>query len=302
MIRPSCTYCAVSILKISCDEKLASPCPSNAESHMRFGAIYFVGFLCFDHFALYRMSERAVSAAELRQKKAVTAQKLAEVQLARKHKLRKEAKTKMQKAEKANGKKSEAHSEEQMVAEKTKKAEAKADKAKQDKLNLAKKQGNEEKRQSQEKSTKSSNKAKEGTEKAKTKMKESGVKAAEKAKAAHDGAAKKAAVQAGAKAGQKAKAKPQQTAAQKKLSGCEACHAKCKSDSCKTWCNKQWCKDVKADAGSKPEGAAAPKQQLMEAGQQKAAELAIQRAIQTDSVKDVAEAKRATDALEHIHS
>merc|ERR1740130_2557842 len=77
-------------------------------------------------------------------------------------------------------------------------------------------------------------------------------------------------------AGQKAKAKPQQTAAQKKLSGCEACHAKCKSDSCKTWCNKQWCKDVKADAGSKPEGAAAPKQQLMEAGQQKAAELAIQ--------------------------
>merc|ERR1712166_1502687 len=94
-----------------------------------------------------RKDERAVSAAELRQKKAVTAQK--------------------------------------MVEEKTKKAEAKADKAKQDKLNLAKKQGNEEKRQSQEKSTKSSNKAKEGTEKAKTKMKESGVKAAEKAKAAH---------------------------------------------------------------------------------------------------------------------
>merc|ERR1712166_1041427 len=97
-----------------------------------------------------RKDERAVSAAELRQKKAVTAQKLAEVQLARKHKLRKEAKTKMQKAEKANGKKSEAHSEEQMVAEKTKKAEAKADKAKQDKLNLAKKQGNEENWQSKE--------------------------------------------------------------------------------------------------------------------------------------------------------
>jgi len=249
-----------------------------------------------------RKDERAVSAAELRQKKAVTAQKLAEVQLARKHKLRKEAKTKMQKAEKANGKKSDAHAEEQMVAERATKAEAKADKAKQDKLNLAKKQGNEEKRQSQEKSAKSSNKAKEGTEKAKSKIKESGVKAAEKAQAAQDGAAKKAAVQQGAKAGEKAKGRPQQTAAQKQLSACKSCHAKCKSDSCKTWCNKQWCKDVKADAGSKPEGAVAPKQQLMEAGQQKAAALAIQKAIQTDSVKDVAEAKRATDALEHIHS
>jgi len=227
-----------------------------------------------------RKDERAKVAAEIRHKKAASGHKLAELQLFKAKHLRKEAKEKLHVARKAKDHRDKSIAAEQKLAEKTKKAEAKAEQAREDNKQAAMKESKEAAEKSKENGEKEAKKAENEATIDKHKAAEVGQKA-----------------QAMSGAGQAA-------AHSAPVSACQQCKGRCKSESCKTWCDKHWCASLAEESNAHLANAAKSlsNAQISVAAQkesrdEKKEEKDIEKAIQNGgATRDIEKAKADSEA------